>query len=81
MSLILTRLTDSIIITSTHVAVTKGSSPGVSCPRPHRGSRMMFTLGAQKVAPAWPPLKHSHRNTYEYKHNIDDERKGHAGRT
>ena len=26
-----------------------GSSPGVSCPRPQRGSRKMFTLGVQKV--------------------------------
>ncbi len=31
----------------------KGSSPGVSWPRPHRGSRKMLMLGAQNVSPAF----------------------------
>ena len=40
-----------------YVPVTSGSSPGVSSPRPQRGSRNMFTVGAQKVSPpVWPTL-------------------------
>ncbi|THU65638.1 hypothetical protein C4D60_Mb05t05730 [Musa balbisiana] len=35
---------------------TRGSSPGVSCPWPQRGSRKMLMLGAQKVRLVWPTL-------------------------
>merc|ERR1719253_923617 len=33
-----------------------GSSPGVSCPRPQRGSRKMFMLGDQNVRPLVTPM-------------------------
>jgi hypothetical protein len=40
-----------------YLLAVAGSSPGVSCPRPHRGSRKMFTFGDQMVSPsAWPRL-------------------------
>jgi hypothetical protein len=41
---------------STHSDVKKGSSPAVSWPRPHRGSRIRFMKGAQNVSPAAPAL-------------------------
>src|SRR5687767_3284887 len=34
-------------------AVKKGSSPYVSCPLPHRGSRKMLMLGDQNVRPIY----------------------------
>ena len=36
---------------TTYSLFTNGSSPGVSWPRPHLGSRKMLTFGAQNVSP------------------------------
>lgn len=48
-----------------YLLMCNGSSPGVSCPRPHLGSRNKFTLGPHNVSPSSWPLLYSPRASVE----------------
>ena len=52
---------EPVMYPTVYLLASSGSSPGVSWPRPHRGSRNTLMLGAHKVSPSACPLLYTPR--------------------